>query len=48
MNKARLIELAFIGAVATTLVLLVMRAIPMIGPGVDLGNVNHIAGEANQ
>ena len=35
MNKARLIELAFIGAVITVLVLLVMRAIPMMDPDKD-------------
>lgn len=43
MTKGRLIELAFIGAVAATLVLLVMRALPIIGPGVDLGNVGRSA-----
>lgn len=35
MNKARLIELTFIGAVLVVLVLLVIRAVPMINPDMD-------------
>lgn len=35
MNKGRLAELAFIGAVVTALVLLVLRAIPMMNPDMD-------------
>lgn len=35
MTKERLIELAFIGAVCATLVLAIMRAIPMMDPDKD-------------
>ena len=35
MNTGRLVELAFIGAILTVLVLLVLRAIPMVNPDMD-------------
>lgn len=35
MTKGRLIEFAFIGAVAAILVLMVLRAIPMMDPDKD-------------